>query len=342
MTNEQQGIALVDAASPIAEYCRTAAALADLRSRYAGTRYDVTTTEGMKAATVGRRELRELRVDIEAKRVELKAPIIERGRLLDAEAKRIIGELVALEMPIDAQIKAEEKRKAEEKAAREAAERDRVSRIQQRVQWIRGTLVDAAGRSADAVFAIAETVAALPITAELYGEFVPEAAAAKTETTAALADLFARQRIAEAAAAQVAEDRRKLDEQRAALEREQQAHRDRVAREDAERAARQADEDARKLAAANAEVRREQEARGFVVATPAAVDAAGAQARAVADALFDVASGRTLEQQADPWQAIDIARAALLDDALEPADRIRDALDALDTARAARAALAAA
>ena len=87
--------------------------------------------------------VRSYRVSLEKLRVEIKAPALERTRLNDAEAKRITAELLAIEEPIDAVIKAEETRKAEEKAARERAEQARIAEIQNRIAAIRGAVTAA-------------------------------------------------------------------------------------------------------------------------------------------------------------------------------------------------------
>jgi colicin import membrane protein len=115
--------------SPIAEYRPTEAALADLRTRYGAVVYDVTDPKTMVLAKAARKELRDVRVALEAERVRIKAPSLQRSRDIDSEAKRITVEIEALEDPIDAQIKAEEGRKAAEKEAAEQAERDRVAAI---------------------------------------------------------------------------------------------------------------------------------------------------------------------------------------------------------------------
>jgi len=114
----------------LAEYDFVSAALADLRRRYEGATYDLATTAGMKDAVAARAELRNLRTSLEAKRKEIKAPALDRCRLIDGEAKRITAELVALEDPIDAQIKAEQARRKAEKEAKEKAERERLAQIE--------------------------------------------------------------------------------------------------------------------------------------------------------------------------------------------------------------------
>lgn len=284
--NEQQ--TLDQTATPVVEYSRTAAALAELRQRYANARYDVATTAGMKAARAARAELRDLRVGLEAKRQELKRPLLDRGNLLDSEAKRITAVLVELEDPIDAQIKAEESRKEAELAAKERAEAERRAVIGQRLQWLNNRLVEAVGKPAAALLEMREQLAALPVTDELYGDRVEEARALIEKIIARLAEMQAAVVAQEAEAARLAEERRKIDEARAAAAKEEAARRERVAREDAERKARQDAEDAARLAAqreadkkAEAERQRVARIRGAIeemrrLGTPAPLDSAAA------------------------------------------------------------------
>lgn len=110
----------------IGEYSKTEAALAALRESYKGVIYDVATAEGMTAARKGRAELRRWRVDLEEERVRIKAPALQRCRDIDSEAKRITAELSALEDPIDAQIKAEERRAEEVRTFAARAEQARL------------------------------------------------------------------------------------------------------------------------------------------------------------------------------------------------------------------------
>lgn len=110
----------------IAEYSKTEAALATLSTNYKGVIYDVTTAEGMKAASAGRAELRTYRTSLEKVRQALKVDVLERGRAIDGEAKRITAELESLENPIDEQIKKEEKRRED---IRLAAQREVEAKI---------------------------------------------------------------------------------------------------------------------------------------------------------------------------------------------------------------------
>lgn len=111
----------------IVEYSKTAAALADLNERYKDVLFDVTTKEGMAAAIKGRAEIRGYRVTLEKTRVEIKAPALKRTQEIDSEARRIEGALLALEEPIDDQIKADARRKAAEAEAAAKAEADRLA-----------------------------------------------------------------------------------------------------------------------------------------------------------------------------------------------------------------------
>ena len=113
----------------LVRYSKTEAALAELRTKYEGIAFDLTTTKGDKEARTARKELVTLRTSLEAKREELKAPALEFGKKIDGEAKRITAEIVALENEIDLQIKADEQRRADEKAEKERIEAERVSTL---------------------------------------------------------------------------------------------------------------------------------------------------------------------------------------------------------------------
>jgi len=77
------------ASNEIAEYSKTEAGLAELRSRLANVAYDVTTVKGLAIAKADRAEVRGLRTGLEAMRKSIKAPALAHCKLIDAEAKRI-------------------------------------------------------------------------------------------------------------------------------------------------------------------------------------------------------------------------------------------------------------
>lgn len=138
----------------IQEYSPSEAALIELRGKYAAAVFDVTTGKGMAAAKEARADVRGYRIALEKKRVEIKQPALDRCRAIDTEAKRLTAELLALEEPIDSQIRAEERRKAAEKEAAERAERERIAAINARFDAIRALPARTMGSTADGMRAI--------------------------------------------------------------------------------------------------------------------------------------------------------------------------------------------
>ena len=252
---------------PVVSYSRTEAGLAALRAELAGKTYDLKTVKGNDEARGDRLRCVTLRTTLEKTRTALKAPALEFGKRIDDEAKRITAEIVALETPIDAAIKADEERRAAEKAERVRIEVERVAKHQQAIATIRGYvgLANAPGMTAAkltrGMVALQEMVFG-----EAFEEFADQAAAARDETLAALQVLHdaAAAREAEAAererqrienerqaaenrrvAAELAEQQRKIDEARAALERQQREAAEAQRRADEEAQARERAEHAR-------------------------------------------------------------------------------------------------
>jgi hypothetical protein len=164
----------------IIEYTETAAAIAVLREKYC-TVFDVTTTKGMDEAKKARAEVKGYRVALEKVRKEIKAPALERSRLIDEEAKRITAELQAIEEPIDEAIKAEEQRKEDEKAAKAKAEAARLAGIAAKVSALRHLVSLIANQPAAIISAELEKVQKLELSEAEYQEFMPDALEALTE-----------------------------------------------------------------------------------------------------------------------------------------------------------------
>lgn len=278
----------------LVEYNETEAALAALRHRMANVVHDVTTTKGLDAARRDRRELVTLRASLESKRKELKAPALERARLIDAEAKRIEGEIVALEEPIDAQIRKEEARREAEKLAKIEAERRRVETIQAAIDVYRRAVADCAGMTSAQIAARRNEIAATrfdEVWPAQFAEFANDAKAARDSAVIALADLQDRVARQEAEAEQIARDRAELEElkraQAAAAAREEAARR---AREEEERRARESREaeERRQREAAEAQARAEREAE----------ERAAAERRAAEDARLKAEADRLAAERA--------------------------------------------
>ncbi len=195
--------------SAVAEYTKTALALAELRQRLAGKVYALQTVAGDKEARADRLELVKLRSSLESKRKELKAPALERSRLIDAEAKRIEGEILALEGPIDKQIKADEARREEERLARAAAEAARVAALRKRIDYLRGIAPRAAGQPAREIEFKTAMVEAV-VVGDDFAELKAEAQDVREQVLAQLRDMHAATVAQEAEAARVKAESERL------------------------------------------------------------------------------------------------------------------------------------
>lgn len=222
----------------VAEYTQTEAALAELRQRYEGMTFDVTTTKGDKEARSARLELVKLRTNL--------------------EAKRITSEIVKLEEPIDQLIKAEESRKAAEKAEKERIERERIAGIQSNILALTQWPQRAIGKSADDMKAMLAELSGFVPTADVYAEFVGQAEQAMRQAIETLSDMTQRaveqeqiqRQMAEEAARLEAERQRIAQEQAELRRQEAEAAAARRAQEEAYRIKREAEEAAHREALA--------------------------------------------------------------------------------------------
>jgi colicin import membrane protein len=309
----EQGTAAPEAPTcAIAEYNETAAALARLAKEYKGIVFPVETRDGMALAIKGRAELRGYRVALEKKRKELKAPALERSRLIDAEAQRITAEIVALESPIDEAIKSEEGRRDRERAEKEQAERERIQRVQDAIAALAGRPTAVVGKPSAEIAAVLEETRVYVIGAWAF-EFAQTAAETKGRVIATLEQLLAGAIAQETAAA--AEAQRIADE-KAELARLRAAQEDRDRADAVKRAAEE-------KAAAEAKAAREAEERASRERI-AAEEKAAKEARDKADR--EAQEKRDAEQRiADAKRAAEIAEQTKRDAAAKEA---RDKIDA--------------
>jgi len=250
---------------PIVKYSHTEAELAALRVKYKDAKYDLTTTAGNQAARAGRLELVNLRGRLEDKRKAFKAPALEFGRTIDAEAARIKGEILALEDPIDAQIKADEKRRDDERRAKEEAEAARKKVHTDAIAKLAGYVAQAADLGAERLAKGIQMLEGFDLSG--FEEYTAEATETRDRTLAALRALHVKavareaeeaRLVAERAeqariAAEQAETARKLKAEQEELERQRAAL---AAERKAAEEAREAEERRQKAAAAEAERQR--------------------------------------------------------------------------------------
>lgn len=218
-------------ATQITEYDPITAALGDLRKKYHEVAYDVSTTAGMKQATQARAEIRGYRVALEAKRKEIKAPALERCRAIDTVAKHITEQLLLLEAPIDQQIKAEERRKEEERERKAREESERKAKIMMEVNRISSMGDQANGKTSEEILVMADQVRAIELDRDFFGaEFFDVAESARTSAYGRLLAAHSTAKAQEEEHARIAAERAELDR----LRREQEAQRAEIARLKAE------------------------------------------------------------------------------------------------------------
>lgn len=229
----------------LAEFRKQDAAIAKLAEQYLPLKINgLEDRDGFKAVHEARMIVKNTRVSVEKKRVELKADALAYGRAVDTEAKR----LTELLEPIESHLSAEEDAVVQERERiRRAAEERRRAMIQDRVDKLAacGVVADVGKVAeltpeqwevayADALKIKAEREAA----AEAQRKADAEAAeklrqeqAAMAAERAELAKVKAQQ---DAEAARIAAERRKLEEEQAAKRRE--AELEQARKEAAERA----------------------------------------------------------------------------------------------------------
>ena len=209
---------------PLVRYSATEASLAKLRELYKGATFDLRTTAGNDAAREARKNLVTLRTSLESRRKQFKAPALAFGRLIDAEAERITTEILALEEPIDQQIKADEQRRAEEKAARERAEAERVAKLRAGVDGLRAFIVQAQspGMTAARLQSGISVLTGMAFPPEQWQEFHGAVTAAHAEALDYLRNAHAGAVEREDEAARLAAERAEFERQKAAMRAEQE------------------------------------------------------------------------------------------------------------------------
>jgi hypothetical protein len=230
MTTEILDRAEISGENVIVEYSATEAALAALRQKYAGIVFDLTTVKGDKEARAARLELTTLRTSLEKKRKQFKAPALEFGKKIDSEASRVTAEILALEYPIDDQIKADEARRAAEKAERDRIAAERAQGFRNRIAVIRSFVGKCSSIASERIAKGIAQVEQVDVSAAAFEEFAAEAASAKDETLIAMRQIMAETKAREEEAARV--EAQRIENERVAAE--QKARADALAAQQAE------------------------------------------------------------------------------------------------------------
>ena len=123
-------ITLDPAREALAAFDQVAAGLEVLEEKYAGAIYPVETTAGMKEAKAARGVLKSRRTKLEDMRKAAKRPLIDLGKQIQGQADTIKDRIVAIEQPIDEQIKTREAELRQKKEDKERAEQERLAQIE--------------------------------------------------------------------------------------------------------------------------------------------------------------------------------------------------------------------
>lgn len=132
---EREPEVAADSTDELAVFRKQDAIVADLREKYMGlTIKGIDDTTGFKAVHDARMIVKAARVDCEKTRVKLKADVLERGRKIDAEAKRVAAMLAPIEEHLEAEenavVNERERIKAQAEEARRAKIKKRFDALQ--------------------------------------------------------------------------------------------------------------------------------------------------------------------------------------------------------------------
>ena len=220
----------------LAAYEPVEAKLAEIRAKYEGRVYDVSTADGLKTAKAVTREINATMIDLEKRRKAAGEKALRVCQGLNDGARRLKFALSAIHDPIEKIVRAEEQRLATERAEAERKEAQRVAEIQARIAALYPsfTVSTTARQISDAI----DRVEAVEIDAS-FAEFEDDAYMAKTCSINRMRSLLEEVEIREhereaalEAARKAEEENRRLREQLAEQERQEQA---RLAAEELER-----------------------------------------------------------------------------------------------------------
>lgn len=269
-------IEILDKPAQLTAFDPIEAGLTALRDEAKKTVFDVTTPAGDKAAREFRQRCVGTRTAASEAYENWNKPFLAMQRAAREKRDYILAEVKAIEEPVSEIIKAEEKRRADIKAAKEAAELARQQAIQQRITALGQYVAKAVGKSSTEILALRDELADMPLTTELYEHRTGEATVLHADTSAKLEELYNAALAHEQEQARLAAERAELERQRheqeAAAKAQREAEAARLAEERAKLAAERKAEEER-MAAERAELAAKQ------AALRAATEAEAAKAR---------------------------------------------------------------
>ena len=162
----------------LAQFKETEAGLTAMAEKYRDVVYSVTETKGMAEAKAARADLRDNgRRMLTRTEASVKADVNELKKVMGDEVERLVAIVKPVEDAIDAQIKAEETRKATEKAEKDRIEAERVAAHRANIGQLKEYTEKAEGQPLEAIEKAIATLGAMTF-GEEWEEFAQEAEAA--------------------------------------------------------------------------------------------------------------------------------------------------------------------
>lgn len=161
----------------LAQFKDTEAGLTAMAEKYRDVVYNVADTKGMAEAKAARADLRDNgRRMLTRTEAAVKADVNELKKVMGDEVERLVAIVKPVEDAIDAQIKAEETRKAEEKAKRDKEEADRVAAHRTNIEQLKAYVDQAEGQPVEVIEKAIATLGEMTFSEE-WEEFAQEAEA---------------------------------------------------------------------------------------------------------------------------------------------------------------------
>lgn len=217
----------------LAQFKEAEVIITTLAEKYRDVAYDVATAKGMKEAISARADLRDNgRLFVTKSETRIKGEVNDLKKVMSVEVERLVSIVKPVEDFVDGQIKAEEQRKAAEKAERDRITAEKAAVHQAKITKIKACADNAKGISSERIKNGIAMVEALSFGSECE-DFLPQYEKAKAETLmlmrAHLIDSQAREEAEsrrlenERVAAELAAQREALEAQAAELKRQQEA-----------------------------------------------------------------------------------------------------------------------
>ncbi len=170
----------------LAQFKEAEATITTLATKYKDVAYAVATPSGMREAIAARADLRDNgRLFVTKAEGRIKTEVNDLKRVMADEVERLVAIVKPVEDAVDAQIKAEEKRKADDKAAKDKIEADRVAVHRGNIDRIKGYVAGAEGKPLETIVRGVEVLSAITFGPE-WEEFATEASDACLATIVSL------------------------------------------------------------------------------------------------------------------------------------------------------------